>query len=420
MDHPAAPMVHPAGPMDHPAVPLEQSVGEPKRSRLPIALGAAALVLAGMAGGGFGLLSRSDSSQTTSTVAPDTTENTDESSDTTEAEPESTEEENTVDEQPIDVPIVTGFEQVASFDVGAGPWTATVGTDVLWVPIEGGLVRIDLVTSELDTISIAGWSETPLVTDDAVWVPNTSEPTLTRVDPTDPSAEPVTISVGQRGFTPVLTEGAVWVPNRLDNTISRVDTETNESVLIDLGFDGVGLASVDGEVWVSTVVGLFALDADGVPTQISDFIPSGAAVAAAGSGWVVEAETGNVVRIDPATKQVSLIDVGGAATSLTPGPDAIWFLSDTTVASLDFETETVRTGPTIEGPAVQLSPTLGGSWVTSRAEVPMLYFLNDELEIVSELELDGVPDAPTVAGERMFLSLTRDGARVLEFTTLQE
>jgi YVTN family beta-propeller protein len=73
---------------------------------------------------------------------------------------------------------------------------------------------------------------------------------VTRIDPGSGSA--ITIPVGHGPMGIAVGAGAVWVANSDDGTISRIDPTTRTVVAtIVVGGRPVGIAVSDGRVWVS-------------------------------------------------------------------------------------------------------------------------------------------------------------------------
>jgi YVTN family beta-propeller protein len=81
---------------------------------------------------------------------------------------------------------------------------------------------------------------------DAIWVSNTGENTVSRIDPSTNDVRQ-TIEVGGGPAGVAVTPRAVWVANGLDGTVSRIDPETNQvSQTIPVGNGPSGAAAGDG------------------------------------------------------------------------------------------------------------------------------------------------------------------------------
>src|SRR5207244_1422332 len=116
-----------------------------------------------------------------------------------------------------------------------------------------------------------------------------------------------TIGVGSSPSGITTGNGAVWVANSLDGTVSRIDPGTNTVVpTIDVGNGPVGIAYAGGSIWVAntgddTITSIDA--ASGKPTKT---VPIAATELAFGAGtlWASERTANRVARIEPATGSV--------------------------------------------------------------------------------------------------------------------
>ena len=97
-------------------------------------------------------------------------------------------------------------------------------------------------------------------TDEAVWVSNVQDGTVSRIDPATNEVV-ANVEVGAQPCDGVVgPDGAVWIPNRGEGTISLIDPETNsvtETIrvgptpfVLNVGFGDVWAASWGGaDVW---------------------------------------------------------------------------------------------------------------------------------------------------------------------------
>jgi streptogramin lyase len=125
---------------------------------------------------------------------------------------------------------------------------------------------------------------------------------------TTASAQPTTIEIGGAPFNPAVADGVVWVPNTGNSTIARIDPATNEvvaTIALDVppgdlsqGPPSVFVTARDGVVWAYRRLSL------------------------AGSGGAAE-----LVRIDPADNSLAqTIALDLSPDSLAIGPDGdLWF-----------------------------------------------------------------------------------------------
>ena len=88
------------------------------------------------------------------------------------------------------------------------------------------------------------------VSADAVWVVNTLDDTVSRINP-DTNSVVDTIQVGDGPSGIAVVEGTVWVANEADGTLSRIEPGQTSASPTVIGSVPQGLAGVNGDLWVS-------------------------------------------------------------------------------------------------------------------------------------------------------------------------
>jgi YVTN family beta-propeller protein len=134
--------------------------------------------------------------------------------------------------------------------------TRAVADKRLWVL---GWKRHDLPLLELDpssgrivrTISLGHVAGTGMAADDGtIWITDGWRDALIRVDASDGSL--ATVGVGRGASAVAVASGSVWVTNTGDGMVSRVDATTNKvEASIPVGRYPQGVATTPGAVWVS-------------------------------------------------------------------------------------------------------------------------------------------------------------------------
>ena len=174
------------------------------------------------------------------------------------------------------------------------------------------------------------------IDDTAVWIHNSAQATVVRVNPKTNQVV-ATIPVGHGLGDVRLGAGFVWVLNHDDGTVSKIDPQTNTVVATialppPLGF----LGASPGAVWVANRRQGEVMKLDPQTDQVVATIPIADGPAwmtyAAGSLWVcsLEAEQYGVTRVDLKTNTtVAQIDVGSSkgykCSGITASSDgAIW------------------------------------------------------------------------------------------------
>ena len=144
-----------------------------------------------------------------------------------------------------------------------GPWVSqiAIGEGFAWVAYSGALTKSGLVrfSPALDVIPLAGGNSirVPLVgraSDIAVgegwaWTAIARGDTVWRIDPTTLTVD-ATFAAGDNPVSLALDDG-VWISNSADATVTRLDAVTGEKVdVTPVGHTLDGLAAADDEVWV--------------------------------------------------------------------------------------------------------------------------------------------------------------------------
>ena len=228
---------------------------------------------------------------------------------------------------------------VGDVPVGAGAGAVTSGDGSVWVAntIDGTVTRIDLraPSAPADTISLsAAPDETTqpsaiAVGDDAVWVADADNRRVDRIDPTtNRVVATVTVGNGPTGLAVVGND--VWVSDGLDDTVSVIDEATDRVVAtIPVGASPSAVAYGDGSIWVANAgsANVVRIDPTTHTPLASIGVGSGpsALVVSAGGVWVSEALAGVISMIDPAHNQVTTTrQVGTIPSGLAVAGNDLW------------------------------------------------------------------------------------------------
>jgi YVTN family beta-propeller protein len=100
------------------------------------------------------------------------------------------------------------------------------------------------------TIAVGNKPNWIALADDAVWVENTDDGTVSRIDPATNEVTG-TFDVGRGPVYMAVLDGRLWVANGLGRSVSVLDATTGEAVG-EVAFEtGVhGLAAAAGSIWV--------------------------------------------------------------------------------------------------------------------------------------------------------------------------
>lgn len=233
-----------------------------------------------------------------------------------------------------------------------------VGHDAVWVPdADGAIARVNPRSYRIADTTPVGNSPTSIATGaGAVWVVDTIDNIVTRIDPANANAVAATTPVGQGASAIAVGEGAVWVANTQDDTVSRIDPRaTAVTQTIPVGARPTGIAAADDSVWVANSVG------------------------------------GTVSRIDPETNRVeATVEVGEAPQGVTVAHGLVWVSVQAGASAPDAPSIAVE-----EDIARVLAPTPPGSID------PVQYSTPFEISFATCALLYSTPDRPFPEGSRL-------------------
>jgi YVTN family beta-propeller protein len=271
----------------------------------------------------------------------------------------------------------------ATIPVGTSPVDVLVSQDAVWVANagQGTVSRIDPATNTVTRTVRVGRNPIRLAAGfGSIWVANQTEQTLSRIDartgqrlatiPT-PTLAPNQLAVGA---------GSVWAI--AGYSLLRIDPATNQATLVDADWELVdgGLTVAGGRVWVSgkAYSGVQPIvrvnpatnrKADTVPTDAD-----GALAAGGGSIWHASSATQSIHRLDPRSgRTLAEIPVGVVAKHLTAGDGSLWVGSDSgRVTRIDMATNRVTGTFQVGGRAPAVAAGLGSVWIVDTAQAALL------------------------------------------------
>jgi hypothetical protein len=272
---------------------------------------------------------------------------------------------------------------VATIPTGGFPYGMAFGAGSLWVASGGHVSRIDPDSNRVEaTIPLTTGAGHAAVGPSglafgagSVWVPMAVPGTVWRIDP-DSNRVVARISLGgplREAISVSATRGAVWIASRGDGEgglLRRVDP-ARQRVVADLALDGVPTAVAAGPTttWVATRGGR-VLVVDARRNRVTDSVNTGGGpllgfsqtIALGGGVWLAEPFAEQIVRIDPASREVVARIQAGAATNLAVGQGAVWAASSRGLLRVDIdEQRVVATVPVSELRMTLLVTTGGGA-----------------------------------------------------------
>lgn len=275
--------------------------------------------------------------------------------------------------------------------VGYSPSSIAFGEDAVWVlnGDDGTVSRIDPSSKETVRTIAVGARPTGLAAGaGAVWAVNMDN-TVTRIDPRanlvvttirlPTSSEKPPVSMGT-GAHIAVGGGAVWVTRLLQHGfVWRIDPKTNAvaaTVRLPRGAGGDALAVGEDAVWVTGNGGVMRIDATTYEkTLLSAVEPAGIGGIAVSKGavWVAGITSGSerdsLWRIDPVGEYATAsIAIGAGPAGLAVGGRSIWVASSVarTISRVDPETTDIATTIAVDGTPRDVTTGAGAVWVTVR------------------------------------------------------
>lgn len=166
---------------------------------------------------------------------------------------------------------------------------------------------------------------------DSVWVANTRENFVTRLNSKNSRVVADRIPVGDSPLAVVVGRRYVWVANYGDGTLSRIDPQTNHVVgrprTVARGPNRLAIAF--GSVWITDFDAGQVVRVDEESGDVLARIPAGHGLSAVAAGpdaiWVTDWSADDLLRIDPSVNQiVSRISVGPAPSDVAVRGGSVW------------------------------------------------------------------------------------------------
>jgi YVTN family beta-propeller protein len=272
---------------------------------------------------------------------------------------------------------------VATIPVGASPVDVVVGQDAVWVVNagQGTVSRIDPATNTVTRTIPVGRNPVRLAAGfGSIWVANEREQTISRIDANTgqplatiplPSLGPDQLAVGA---------GSVWAI--AGAVLVRIDPATNQPVVIEADWELVsgGLTVAGGRVWLSgrAYPGVQPIvRVDPATNRKADTIPTdaeGALAVGGGSVWQAGIATQTIYRLDPKSgRRLAEIPIGVVAKHLSAADGSLWVGSDSgRVTRIDLATNKVTGTFQVSGRAPAVTAGLGAVWIVDTAHAALL------------------------------------------------
>jgi serine/threonine-protein kinase len=340
------------------APPSAPPPARPPRRVLPVAF--AALLVVGVVGAGLavaGVFSGDDEQQPPANTGTETEQPTEE------APPER-----------------TPPEVIARIQAGDGPDGIAVDGNTVWVSNsrDGTLTRLDTQLNSVvgDPIPVGTNPDEVEAADGVVWVTNTDDDSVSRVDVDSGEATGIPVGAGPEGLS--LGEQLVWVTNGDSDTVSRLDRASGAPLdpPITVQNKPIGIFVGEDSVWVTnsfsgTVTRIDPSTAEVIGT--TDFIARNirSVIEAFGFVWVTSAiDGGTVTRLDRETGEIvgEPIPLGDRPKEMAVAAGFLWVVNERSNNVMRINPKTfkvvgkpIRVGNTPVG----IAAGAGSLWVTN-------------------------------------------------------
>jgi YVTN family beta-propeller protein len=251
----------------------------------------------------------------------------------------------------------------ATVKVGSGAGAPTVGAGSVWVPntVDGTLSRVDPATNTVtatikySTGGLPGdFYDSAAFGHGSVWVASDEHATVTRVDPAT-NAVVATIPVASRPAQITVTSDAVWLGHFLQPIATRIDPTTNAAVQKQVGAPLTGAAGDGSTVWLlanqpQTLLHLASggselAHGDVTPstTQTRSFLAAWWVAVSDGAVWVTHPNQNCVTRTDPAAAAVTATVpiTAGRLFGVAAARGIVWAVTDSALVRIDLATNAV-------------------------------------------------------------------------------
>ena len=269
-------------------------------------------------------------------------------------------------------------ELTAQYPVGDGPHALAAGAGSLWAAntVDGTVTRIDHSGGDVATTTIPVGDDTSGIAfgEGALWVTDRQDRTLAQISP---KTNRVVNSIPLRDVPAAVAAaaGAVWIASDADRSVARFDVASGTfSRPVELGAAPAAIAAGGGAIWLASEEGgtVFRIEPREGVVANTITVGEGPVAVAVGEGavWVANRQGATVSRIDPATDAVTdTIPVGKDPTAVVVGEGAVWVASggDGAVSRIDPATRRRTRTVAVESSPSALAVADGAVWTAAIA-----------------------------------------------------
>ena len=193
----------------------------------------------------------------------------------------------------------------------------------------GEVVRVDPTTGRVVShIGVGNGPSAVAAFDNAVWVANFSDDSVTRIDPSTSTVVGTAVPVGDGPTAIAADASGAWVTSINDGFLTHVEASGRSTTSVRVGNGPEGVAIAASGVWVTNSFDGTLSEIDAGTMAIATTIPVGDGPTGItygnGSLWVANRYGGSIARVDPRTADLTAIAVAGEPVTSTLASDVLW------------------------------------------------------------------------------------------------
>ena len=248
--------------------------------------------------------------------------------------------------------------------------------------------------------------------DGTLWVINTDEDSVSRIDPINGRERVRITGVGHHPAAVAVDNGTAWVVSSDDNVVTAINTTVEKVVeTVRVGQHPSGVAVGADAVWVTnsidnTISKIDPNDPQRMRTFPAGTGPTGVAVSD-GAVWLTNVGDGTVWKLDPVTgRQLLVTNVGLDPTAIAVGPSGVWVTNslDDTVTHLDPTSGHVIATVNVGGGPSGIAVTGTAVWVTTEYAGQVVKINPGTGTVTGRFAVAGAPHGIAPLGDRLWLA----------------
>jgi class 3 adenylate cyclase/streptogramin lyase len=285
-----------------------------------------------------------------------------------------------------------------------------------FVPAANTVVELDPTTGEVVGGVHVGTTPTSLAyADGQLWVANFDDKTVQSIDVASRTAAPAKGGVLANPTGIAVGGGFVWVTNGFAGQVVKIDPrQANVVVPIDIGSGVQGIAYDFDQVWIADpnegrLLRLDPATGDVTPIELQDGAQPLDVATGAGFVWVTDGQGGQVFQVDPGIAEVkqSIPILNGQPARIAFGDGFVWATSTDadSLTRIDPTSGQTSTVPNVGNGPLGVAAGPGGVWVANSLDQTVTRVDPSSATIVGRIRLGFSPDAVATTPNGVWVSL---------------